>query len=136
MKCVGQFAIPFLFVLANVAHSAEVATVSFDAGEQATYPNAIKAGQDIEVDLAALSKGTAVYRAILRPGRNASEARQRRMQPVKITVADSGAALPLMPPRFNAFDVTEAVRKAIKSGQGKIVFNVESFPGYQSGQTR
>lgn len=128
--------IAIVFAFPDSARSADVATVSFSAGKQATFPETIKAGQTIQVDLSALTKDATIYRAICRPGRNEADAAKQRNLPVKITIAGSDDALSLLPPRFNAFDVTDAVRKALQSGRGKVAFQVASFPGYQPAGTR
>lgn len=124
-----------LAVVGN-ACCADVATVSFSVGKQGTYSETVKAGPNIQVDLAAIPKNSHVFRAVLRPGRDEREAGTKRNQVVRITPADSEDAFPLLPPRFNVFDVTDAVRKAVRSGQARITFRVVSFPGYQPSQTR
>jgi hypothetical protein len=134
MKGSILFLVPLVLATASSAQSADVATVSFAAGKQAAYPQTIKAGPTIEADLAALPKDATIFRAVLRPGRT-EDGKQRNL-PVKITTAGSDDALPLLPPRFSAFDVTDAVRKAVQSGQAKVAFRVVSFPGYQPDRTR
>jgi len=136
MKRLLPVLVSIIFSAASNTYSADIATVSFGAGKRAAYPETIKAGQTIDVDLSAVPRGATIFRAVLRPGRNEGEASKQRNLSVKITVTGSDEALPLLPPRFNAFDVTDAVRKAVQSGQGKVAFRVMSFPGYQPDQTR
>lgn len=116
--------------------AAEYATLSFAAGNEGALPNTIKAGKTIEVDLAAIPRDTEIVRAILRPGRDEREAFAQRNRPVEIRAAAGDKPLPFLPPRFRAFDATEAVAQAVQSGAGKVVFPVVSFPGYQPPRTR
>ncbi|MFQ6131760.1 MAG: alpha/beta hydrolase family protein [Armatimonadota bacterium] len=122
--------------LIPLAASAQISTLSFAVGDQAALPGTITAGKTIEVDLSAIPKGTAIVRALLRPGRNERQAIGQRNQPVTVTPAGSDEPLPLMPPRYRAFDATAAVAKAVRAGAGTVAFDVVSFPGYQPGDTR
>lgn len=114
----------------------DVATVSFAVNERATFPNTVKAGRTIEVDLSAIAKDAAIIRAVLRPGRDERLGDHERIKPVQLTLKGSDATLRLRPPRFRSFDVTEAVAGAVKSGAGKVAFDVVSLAGYQPKDTR
>jgi pimeloyl-ACP methyl ester carboxylesterase len=122
--------------LAGAVEATDVATLSFSASLPSSYPHTVQAGRTITVDLSALPRETTVFRAVLRPGRDETEAFRLRQLPVTVTVAGSDRALALLAPRFTAFDVTEAVRGAVKAGSGRVVFAVSSLSGYQPGSTR
>src|SRR5438445_12039230 len=125
-----------LTYLASAAGAMDVATLSFSVGVPASYPGTIDAAQTISIDLSALAKETAVFRAVLRPGQDEIEAFHRRQLPVKVRLVGSDATLQLMPPRFTAFDVTAALRHAVKSSSSKVVLAIDSLSGYQPGTTR
>jgi hypothetical protein len=129
----------FLMVALLAAYPAPVlaqpATVSFAAGKQATYPGSIKAGAAIDVDLTAIPKDAGVFRAVLHVGCNEAEANRHHLAPVKVTT-NSDVPLAFLPPRFQAFDATDAVQKAVNSGAGKVSFRVVSFPGHEPAKTR
>lgn len=131
-----HFSVAALWLGASIVAAADLATVSFSAGDRGTFPQTIAAGKAIEVDLSAIPPNTEIIRAVLRPGRDARGAFDNRINPVKVTVAESGKPVQLMPPRFLAFDATEPVAEAVKAGAGKIAFAVESLPGYRPSGTR
>jgi hypothetical protein len=119
------------------ARAEEPATLSFAAGRQGSQPNTVTADdRTIRVDLAALPRGTAVYRAVLRPGRDETWESGHRNRPTRVTAAGSDDALALLPPRFVGFDATAAVRRAVQAGSGQVAFTVVSLPGYLPGETR
>ncbi len=116
---------------------AQVATLSFCADQRGAVPQSVRAtGKEIVVDLSALPQGAEVIRALLRPGRNERQAFGQRVKPVTILAADTGEPLALLPPRYKAFDATEAVRRALRAGERVVRFSVASFPGYQPKGTR
>jgi hypothetical protein len=125
-----------LVYLSNPAGATDVSTLSFSVSLPASYSRTITAAQTITVDLSVLPKETTVFRAVLRPGREGTEAFRQRQLPVKVSVAGSGQTLPLIPPNFTAFDATAAVRQAVKLTSGKVVFAIDSLSGYQPSTTR
>jgi pimeloyl-ACP methyl ester carboxylesterase len=129
-------AVLLLLSLTDAEGATDVATVSFSAGQPSSYPHTIQAGQRITVDLSALPRETTVFRAVLRLGRDEMAALALRQLPVKVTLAGSDTPLPWLAPRFTAFDVTTAVRDAVKAGFGRVAFAVSALGGYQPGLTR
>jgi len=113
------------------------ATVTFtSAADRGTYPSSVKCDhKSIAVDLAALGNEVAIVRAALRPaGDIAPQVRShgpKTPPPVTVTAAVDGKALPLLPPRYVAFDATAPVAQAIHAGRGKVAFNVVSLPGFK-----
>ena len=136
MACWMAAAVFLLLFLADTGGASDVATLSFSASQPSSYPHTIQAGQTITVDLSALPRETTVFRAVLRPGREEVAAFDHRQLPVKVNVAGSDQPVPWLAPRFTAFDVTAAVREAVKTGSGRVVFTVSSLSGYQPGLTR
>ncbi len=116
--------------------AADVATVSFAAGDAGALPGTIKTGRTIEVDLSAIPPDAPIIRAVLRPGRDDRQAHEQRDRPVKVVPAGAGEALPLLPPRLNAFVVTAQVADAVRSATRTVAFDVVSLPGYQPAATR
>jgi hypothetical protein len=114
--------------------SQDAATVSFTEREGGTYPGTIQGREKVEIDLTPLPKGVAVYRAVFRPGRDEIEAFAARDRGVRVTLDGSDQALPLLAPRYSAFDVTFAVRAALE--KGRIVFVMADFPGYRPVSSR
>ena len=127
----GAVLLPILVILSGPAFGQEAATLSFAENHAGTYPRALLGDDTIKADLRALPPGIVIHRAVLRPGRVESEAFSHRQMPVTITVAGQDRPLPLLPPRFSAFEVTEELRAALRSGATSISFTVVSFPGYQ-----
>ena len=122
--------------LSRLPCAAEVATLSFAVADQGSFPGTVRAGKTIEVELSAMPKEATVIRAILRPGRDERWAHEQREKPVKVTAVGSDQGLAFLPPRFTAFDATAAVAEAVRSGAGKVAFEVISLPGYQPERTR
>lgn len=84
----------------------------------------------IVADLSAIPKGTQVHQAILHCST------KRNYQPVNpVRVLFDGKSLKLRPPRLRSFDVTDAVRKVVGDGTGKLSFAVESFDNFDAGRT-
>jgi pimeloyl-ACP methyl ester carboxylesterase len=125
-----------LVCLVGAAGAEDVATLSFSASLPSSYPHSIRAGRTITVDLSALPRDATVIRAVLRPGREAQGAFNYRQVPVKVSVAGSGKPLPWLAPRFTAFDATSAVREAVRSGSGRVLFTVDSLIAYEPELTR
>ncbi|MFI5381347.1 MAG: alpha/beta hydrolase family protein, partial [Tepidisphaerales bacterium] len=130
----------WVFAMALVVQSAkllaeDIATLSFSANDAGALPRSVKAGKTIEVDLSALPQKATIIRAVLRPGRDEREASPDRLRPVKVSVRD-GEPLPLIPPRFTAFDATAAVRQAREGGRDTIAFDVLSLSAYRPADTR
>jgi hypothetical protein len=121
-----------LLVVAAEAAAQETATLSFAQDHSGSFPRSITGEEIIKIDLAALPAGTAVYRAVLRPGRVEGEAITHRQVAVKVTVEGQDQPLPLLAPRFTSFDVTSELRTALAKGERFISFRVALFPGYQS----
>ena len=117
----------------------EAATWSFGAGEGATVPRSVtvpRGTRQIVVDLSALPKGAAVFRAVLRvsvgyPGWNRESS--------KVVVMLAGApdwALLLRAPRYSSLDATPAVAAALKAGEDKVVLAARSLHRWKPEHTR
>jgi pimeloyl-ACP methyl ester carboxylesterase len=139
----GWIAVAVLFALAHPAAAAstplgtsqdkqDAATLSFAQNHSGSYARTIGGEETIRVDLSALPQGSAIYRAILRPGRIESEVFTYRDRPIRVTVEGQDQPLRLLPPRFTAFDVTAEVRAALAAGGREAAFTFAAFPGYQS----
>ena len=98
---------PILLAATNIAYPADVATVSFGTGKQATYPQTVKAGPTIDVDLATIPEEATVFRAVLHAGRNEREANPQRNRPIKITVAGSDQECLLSSPNLQPHELGE-----------------------------
>lgn len=104
-------------------------TLSFSERDGSTFPGALQGRERVDIDLSQLPKGITVYRAVFRPGRDENEAFASRDRGVRVTVAGSDRALPLLAPRYTSFDVTEAVQAALDKGE--IRFSMADFRGYR-----
>jgi hypothetical protein len=122
--------------LPETASAQEAATISFAQNHGGTVPRAISGGETIRVDLSSLPAGTAIHRAILRPGRVEGEAFTHRDRAIRVTLEGQDQPLRLLAPRFTAFDVTAEVRALLAAGKREIVFAFEAFPGYQAAENR
>jgi len=129
----------FLLVGSVCGAAEPAATWSFGTGGSATVPKAIsvpRGGRKIAVDLSALPKGAAVFRAVLRvsvrgPGWNNEDSR------VVVTPVDAPEVpLPLLPPRYNALDATAPVVAALKAGHGKLELLRKSLRNWRPEHTR
>ena len=136
MKCVVVIITFITLSISAIARAEDIATLSFSAGKTGALPGTIKAAKTIEADLSAIPQNAVIIRAVLRPGRDDRDAHGQRNKPVKLTPAGGDQALPFLPPRFTAFNVTTDVAKAVKSGAARIAFDVVSFPGYKPAETR
>ncbi len=116
----------------------EAATWSFSAGEGGTVASAVSTtGGKIAVDLSALPKGAAVFRAVLRMSRDQGPGWKREGDTAVVAPADQpDKPLSLLAPRFTSFDATEAVAKAVKDGAGKVELAVKSLSGWKQLTTR
>jgi dienelactone hydrolase len=123
-----------LLFLTAVVLSQNASTLSFSEREGSTFPGALQGRERVDVDLSDLPKGVTIYRAVFRPGRDDAQAFGTRKGGVKVTVAGSEQPLPLLGPRFQSFDVTEAVRSALEKGE--VRFSMVEFPGYRPIQSR
>ena len=117
-----------LLARSGMVAAEDIATLSFSAGDTGALPHSVKAGKTIDVDLSALPKQATIIRAVLRPGRDEREAAQDRLRPVKVLARyGEPLPLPLLPPRFTAFDATAAVKQAREGGRDTIIFEVVSL---------
>jgi hypothetical protein len=108
----------------------DAATLTFAHREPASHPGTMIGTESVRVDLSAL-KGREVFRAVFRPGRDDADAFAGRLEPVTVTLEGSDQPLPLLPPRFRAFDATAAVKGALVAGKTEIAFRMVSFAGYR-----
>ena len=120
-----------LLVLAAEAAAQDTATFSFSQNHSGTCPRTVSGGETIKVDLSGLPERAVVHRAVLRPGRVEGEAVTHRDVAPKVLLEGRDQPLPLLPPRFNAFDVTAEVRAALAAGERSVSFHFQLFPGYQ-----
>jgi dienelactone hydrolase len=125
-----------LLVLAAEAAAQDTATFSFSQNHAGTYPRSISGEETIRVDLSGLPERAVIHRAMLRPGRVEGEAVTHRDVAPKVLAEGQEQPLKLLPPRFNAFDVTAEVRAALAAGQRSVSFRFALFPGYQSPENR
>src|SRR5689334_12604765 len=132
----GWIAAAALLAIALPATAQDAATISLSQSHAGTVPRAISGNESIHVDLSSIPPGTAVHRAVLRPGRIEGEAFTHRDRAVRVTLEGQDQPLPLLPPRFVAFDVTAEVRAALAAGKRAMTFNFEVFPGYQAAENR
>ncbi|HZE98149.1 MAG TPA: prolyl oligopeptidase family serine peptidase [Planctomycetota bacterium] len=121
-----------LLLAARSAGAQDAATLSFAENHAGSHPRAISGEDTIKVDLSALPPGAAVHRAVLRPGRDESEAQRHRDIPVRVTLEGREEPLKFLPPRYAAFDVTEELRAALARGARSVSFSIQVFPGYQA----
>jgi pimeloyl-ACP methyl ester carboxylesterase len=125
-----------LWMVLLLPASLPAATVTFtSAADQGTYPATVKCDRKtITVDLSVLGRETRIVRAVLRPaGDIAGRVRSHEFKappPVTVTGGHEGKPLALLAPRYVGFDATAAAAQALKTGDGKVVFNVVSLPGY------
>jgi pimeloyl-ACP methyl ester carboxylesterase len=118
-----------LLVALILVSSQDAGTVTFTEREGGTYPGTVQGREKVEIDLTPLPKGVTIHRAVFRPGRDESEAFAARDRGVRVTFAGGDQPLPLLPPRYTAFDVTFAVRAALE--KGSLAFVMADFPGYR-----
>ncbi|HYF01332.1 MAG TPA: hypothetical protein VEJ18_20585, partial [Planctomycetota bacterium] len=99
------------------------ATLSFSDQAPSGHPRAIRTMGPgaLEVDLSALRPDVEVYRAVLRLGRDEPSAAARRREAPRVS---AGAPLRLAPPRFDAFDATEAVASALRRDPPRLKIDV------------
>jgi len=125
-----------LLALGTSAAAQDAATISFAQNHGGAVPRAIGGTETIRIDLSALPAGTAVYRAVLRPGRIDGEAFTHRDRAVRVVVEGRDQPLPLLAPRFASFDVTAEIRAALATPKREAAFTFEVFPGYQAAENR
>lgn len=102
-------------------------TTTFGGGD-ATHANTVKiASPTVTFDLSAIGK-THVYRARVHMKRPVFSG-QKREALARISVTAAGKPLPLAPPRYRSFDVTEAAIAALKTGR-TLTLKIESLPGW------
>lgn len=114
----------------------DAATWSFTEREGGSHPGTVRGREQVEVMLSSIPRSAVIHRAVFRPGRDESEAFASRDRGVRVTLAGSDSPLPLLPPRFASFDVTEAVRAAVASDSPRVAFSLADFPGYRPMATR
>ena len=130
-----------LLVVAAASARAEPAAAGFGAGPQGPNPGSLKmadveGGTLITVNLAALGKPAKVHRARLAASRAAPKEADELAQDILVYAGKSKAGKPLAlaGPRFDCFDVTEALQAAL--GGGELNLLVAFFPGWQADRTR
>lgn len=121
-----------LLVLAATARAQS--TWSFCDRRGGSHPETLLGLRDIDVQLSPLPEGAVIHRAIFRPGRDPGEAFRQRNASVKVTVG--GEALALLAPRYRAFDMTEALRSALKEGKRRLRIDIVELPGYRPLENR
>lgn len=120
-------------LLLALAAAQEASTVSFSDQAPSARPGTLRARETVEVDLSSLPPDVQIWRAELRPGRDEPQAAAKRLDPLRIT---AGEVLKLAAPTYASFDATEAVRAGLRADPRRVVFKVESFPGYIPALTR
>lgn len=127
-----------LFLSPAILVAAEAATWSFAVADNAARPRTVTAaGGKIVVDLSSLPKPAKVFQATLRMRRTRAPGWQREGDRALIEPADKpGELLALRPPRYNSFDATGAVARALKANAGKVEFLVKSLSGWKRESTR
>jgi len=136
-----------VWVLAALATTAcasagTIATTAYSAADEGPSPKALKIAESgeafaVTVQLAGLDKGTAVHAARLRARRGELRDMGDLLTDIEIYVGREavGKPLRLVGPSFDAFDATEAVRKALAAG-GELKLFVMPFPGWVQDSTR
>lgn len=125
--------ISFFLLISFPAYA--VSTYSFtNVPGRGSHPERLTyADKKIRVDLSALSRESAIYRAILVPNRQGNTPHHtwkgKENSSVLVSSSDHPESyLQLRKPRFLTLDATEAVQKAVSEGKKELVLNVESFP--------
>jgi len=117
---------------------ARVNTLSFtNVNDRGTYPNHLVFNRDqgiISIDLSPLPKKVKIYRALLIVHRRGNVASwpftKLATQKIKIVPIDNKEdSLKLLPPRYNTFNCTKAVKEALKEGKKKLLLKMICFPG-------
>lgn len=151
MTCMRIGAALVAMLIAGAPAWGDLGTHSFTNHAGGTHPNtlALTSGS-IVVDLSAIA-GVEVHRATLDPGIDAdyidvtqnslagttmeiraieSAAAPLRLVGGKKRPAFGGGSEPLLPPRYDKFDVTGAVRSALATGGGLTLIVVDAGPGF------
>ncbi|MBM4032621.1 MAG: hypothetical protein FJ291_12655 [Planctomycetes bacterium] len=126
--------------LAPLPVLAAVASDAWSAGPEGPHPKAITIadqadGALLSVSLDGLPKGARVLRARLDVCRTAQIKPEDLLAEIAVHAgaAARGRPLPLAPPAFDSFDVTDAARRA---AGGELQLFVKSFPGWHRERTR
>ena len=119
-----------------------VATTGYAAGDEGPNPKTVKItkakdGHLLTVKIAGLGKGTRIYSARLRAARGTVKDPAVLMTDIEIFAgkAATGKSLSLVGPAYDAFDATDAVRKALAAG-GELNLFVKTFPAWRQEATR
>ena len=117
----------------------EVVIKTWSASPRGAQPGTVKiAGPEIEIDLEALAAGTKVHAARLVVFRDTIDGTMdEALQPIEILAAPDGSGKPLelLPPWYDAFDVTAAVRSALTGTPRKLRLRAKPFPKWQPDKT-
>jgi hypothetical protein len=128
-----------LLCAADVLRGEEVVK-TWSASPRGAQPSAVKiTGPEIEIDLEALAAGTKVHAARLVVDRDTIDGTMdEAWQPIEILTGPdgSGKRVDLLPPWYNAFDVTAAVRSALTGTPRKLRLRAKCIPKWQPDKTR
>jgi hypothetical protein len=117
----------------------EVVVKTWSASPRGAHPGTVRiAGQEIEIDLHDLPAGTKVHAARLVVFRDTIDGTMdEAQQPVEIFADPKGFGMPLelLPPWYEAFDMTATVRAALARTPRELRLLVKSFPKWQPDKT-
>ena len=142
MSARHALALSWALLALPAAAVAAVATTSYSAAQEGPHPQAVRVapadgGQLITVKLAGLAKGARIHRARLKAARGEVKEAEDLLAAIEIFAGKTAAGKPLAlaGPGYDAFDVTEAVRRAL-AGEGELNLLVKTFPGWLPERTR